>query len=132
MTDEQSQRASLLDKIDLVLNANSRWLWVLFGGAFLLKLVYIIQSAGDLRVTVPIMDSEYYYNMAVQIAAGHVVRPDAFFMGPLYPYVLAIIFSVFGKSIFIIRLIQSAAGALTVVLVYLLGKHRALRRADLF
>jgi tetratricopeptide (TPR) repeat protein len=122
MTDEESKTTSRLDRLDSMLSANSRWLVALFVGSFLLKLIYVVQSADALRVTVPIMDSEYYYNMASDILDGRVIRDDAFFMGPLYPYVLAVLLGVFGKSIAIVRVVQILAGALTVVLTYLVGK----------
>lgn len=123
MSEEQNETTSRIARIETVLTADSRWLWLLFACAFVVKLLYVIQSAGDLRVTVPIMDSEYYYNMAIDIMTGRVVRPEAFFMGPLYPYTLAIVFSVFGKSILAARLVQMIGGAVAVVLVYLIGKQ---------
>ncbi|MDH3380839.1 MAG: tetratricopeptide repeat protein, partial [Gammaproteobacteria bacterium] len=118
-----SSAASFLQKLDLALTANSRWLPVLFISSFLLKLVYVIQSSEALYVTVPIMDSEYYYNMAMDILKGEYIRGDAFFMGPLYPYVLALVFGVFGKSIMILRIIQILGGSLVVVLTYVMGRR---------
>jgi tetratricopeptide (TPR) repeat protein len=123
MTTGESEKAPVLDRLDKALVANSRWLAVLFAGSFVLKLLYVIQSADALRVTVPIMDSEYYYNMAIDILDGKVIRDEAFFMGPLYPYVLALIFGVLGKSITIVRIVQILGGSLTVLMTYLLGKQ---------
>jgi len=122
MANEEPRYISLLDRLDSALSRNSRWLIALFVGSFLLKLIYVVQSAESLRVTVPIMDSEYYYNMAVDILDGRIIRDDAFFMGPLYPYVLAILMGVFGKSILVVRVVQVLGGALTVLLTYLVGK----------
>jgi tetratricopeptide (TPR) repeat protein len=123
MADDQTRYNSILDRLDSALNRNPRWLVALFVGAFLLKLIYLVQSADALRVTVPIMDSEYYYNMAVDILDGQIIRSEPFFMGPLYPYVLAILLGVFGKSIAVVRVIQILGGALTVLLTYLLGRR---------
>jgi tetratricopeptide (TPR) repeat protein len=123
MTDTQSDKTPLLDRIDSALNSNSRWLTALIVGPFLLKLIYVIQSADALHVIVPIMDSEYYHDMALDILDGRVIRDEAFFMGPLYPYVLSILFSVFGKSIMIVRIVQILVGSLTVLITYLLGKR---------
>lgn len=122
MTTGKLSLASYLERLDRALTSSNRWLAVLFAAAFILKLIYVIQSAGALVVTVPIMDSEYYYRMAEDILGGHFVRADAFFMGPLYPYYLAIVFGVFGKSIMIARVIQVLGGSLTVLLTYLVGK----------
>ena len=116
-------KPSILDRLDASLTSNSRWVIALFVGTFFLKLVYVIQSSGALRVTVPIMDSEYYYNMAVDILEGGYIRNEAFFMGPLYPYFLALVFGIFGKSIAIVRVLQVLGGSVTVVLTYLIGKR---------
>ena len=123
MTNEESRKTSFLDRLDSALTGNSRWLVALFVGSFLLKLIYVVQSADALRVTVPIMDSEYYYNMATDILGGRIIRSEAFFMGPLYPYVLAVLFGIFGKSIAIVRIIQVLGGAIAVLLTYLVGRN---------
>ena len=122
MTNDESEKASLLDRLDSALASNSRWLIALFVGSFLLNLIYVVQRADALRVTVPIMDSEYYYNMATDILGGRIIRNEAFFMGPLYPYVLAVLFGIFGKSIAIVRIIQILGGAVVVLLTYLVGR----------
>jgi tetratricopeptide (TPR) repeat protein len=114
---------ALLDRIDSALTANPRWLIGLVAASLALKLMYVSQSANALRVTVPIMDSEYYYKMAVEVSRGQFVRNDAFFMGPLYPYVLAAIFRLFGESIMAARIVQAIGGSLVVLLTYLVGKR---------
>ena len=123
MNDSAPQKLSPLDRFDRMLDSSRKWLYVLFAAAFLIKLVYVIQSSGGLHVTVPIMDSKYYDKEAQDIARGHFVRKDAFFMGPLYPYVLAAIYSIFGRDFMIVRIVQILGGSLTVVLTYLIGKR---------
>jgi tetratricopeptide (TPR) repeat protein len=112
-----------LDRFDSALAKNTRWMVALVAAALLLKIMYIVQSADALYVRVPIMDSEYYYNMAVDVSRGRLVRDDAYFMGPLYPYVLGAIFGVFGENIMIARIIQAIGGALTVLLTFLVGRR---------
>ncbi|UCH82837.1 MAG: tetratricopeptide repeat protein, partial [Candidatus Latescibacterota bacterium] len=114
---------SLLDRFDRTLLSNRRWLFALFGVSFLLKIIYVIQSSGALHVQVPIMDTKFYDRMAQEIAGGKLIGDDAFFMGPLYSYVLAAIYTVFGRDFMIVRLIQVAGGALVVVLTYLIGER---------
>ncbi len=113
----------VLENLDQKLTANRRWLVVLFAASFVVKLVYVLQSADSLHVTVPIMDSEYYERMADEILAGQLIRDEAFFMGPLYPYFLAVVFGVFGKSIMAVRILQILGGSLTVVLTYVVGRR---------
>src|SRR4029434_6489975 len=87
-----------LDRIDRALTDGSKWPWLLFIFAFALKAVYVLQNNDALFVRVPIMDARYYDGMAQDIARGNLVRGEAFFMGPLYPYFLALVYSVFGRD----------------------------------
>ena len=74
---------SLLKKIDEALLQHKRWVYLLFAVAFMLKLVFILQSRDSIQITVPILDAMYYDDMAQDIARGHVIRKEAFFLGPL-------------------------------------------------
>ena len=123
MSEAKRKNDTYLSSIDDALDGQRRWVFVLFIGTFLLKLLYIVQSSQSLHAAVPIMDSAYYDRMAVDIGAGNVIRPEAFFMGPLYSYVLAIIYGIFGKSYLIARIIQVFGGTVTVLLTYLLGRR---------
>ncbi|MFQ5512249.1 MAG: tetratricopeptide repeat protein [Candidatus Krumholzibacteriia bacterium] len=112
-----------LDALDGRLTADRRWLVAVFVASFLLKFIYVLQSANSLHVTVPIMDSEYYVRTAGEILGGKIVRDEAFYMGPLYPYFLSVIFGIFGKSIMAVRILQIIGGSLTVVLTCLVGRR---------
>lgn len=108
---------------DRVLAGGRRWPLILFLAAFVLKAAYVFHTAAALHVLVPIMDARYYDQMAQDIARGHVVRHEAFFMGPLYPYFLALVYSVVGRDFLVVRLLQAAGGALTVVFVFFIGRR---------
>ncbi len=123
MNPVQERVSTFLDNLDHKLTANRRWLLALLAVSFLLKLLYVLQSADSLHVTVPIMDSEYYEGMAQEILDGRLIRDEAFFMGPLYPYFLAVVFGVFGKSIMAARILQIFGGSITVVLTYLIASR---------
>ncbi|HEX5131029.1 MAG TPA: tetratricopeptide repeat protein [Candidatus Krumholzibacteria bacterium] len=112
-----------LQRADRALACGLRWPLLLLLAVFVLKAVYVVQSADALHVRVPIMDSRYYDEMAQDLARGHLVRHEAFFMGPLYPYLLALVYSVFGRDFMVVRLLQALGGALTVVLVFLIGRR---------
>jgi len=112
-----------LDAVDAALRRDGRWIVALFAFAFVLKLAFILQSLGSLQIKVPILDARFYDEMARDIAAGHIIRREAFFMGPLYPYFMAFVYGVFGKSLLVKGLIQIAGGSLTVVLTYLIGSR---------
>lgn len=114
---------SFLQRIDRSVATGRRWPIILFCIALALKAVYVVQSSGSLNIRVPIADSHYYDVMARDIASGHILRHDAFFMGPLYPYVLALIYAIFGRHFMLVRLLQAAGGAATVVLLFLIGRR---------
>jgi len=122
MKEKYQKFEALLDEIDRRLVSNHKWIYVLFGACFFLKLLYVLQSADSIQVTVPILDSEYYDTTAKEIAAGHFLRKDAFFMGPLYSYFLGFIYSIFGRNFMLVRAIQILGGSFTVVLTYFIGK----------
>jgi len=112
-----------LARIDGALADGWRWPLVILVVAFILKLVYVWQSRDALYIQVPIMDARDYDQMAQQIAAGNVMRHQAFFMGPLYPYFLGLIYSLFGRDFTLVRIIQAAGGATTVMLAFLIGRR---------
>jgi tetratricopeptide (TPR) repeat protein len=112
-----------LAALDEALESNKKWLVVLAAFAFAVKVVYVFQSAQSLQIRVPIMDALHYDRTAREILAGHILRPEAFFMGPLYSYFLAAVYGIFGRDFTTVRIIQSFGGSLTVVLTYFLGRR---------
>ena len=112
-----------LARADRALSCGLRWPLILLIIVFVLKAVYVVQSADALHVRVPIMDSRYYDEMAQDIAQGNVVRREAFFMGPLYPYLLAFVYKVVGRDFMVVRLLQVLGGALTVTLTFAIGRR---------
>ena len=114
---------SLLARLDETLARGPRWPLVILAVAFLLKLVFVLESRDALYIRVPIMDARDYDQMAQQIAAGKLLRHQAFFMGPLYPYFLGLVYSLFGRDFTLVRVIQALGGATTVMLTFLIGRR---------
>jgi tetratricopeptide (TPR) repeat protein len=112
-----------LTRLDHALSHGKRWPIVILVVAFLLKLAFVLQSRDALYIKVPIMDARDYDQMAQQIAAGNLLRHQAFFMGPLYPYFLGLIYSLFGRDFTLVRIIQAAGGATTVMFAFLIGRR---------
>ncbi|MBU0754523.1 MAG: glycosyltransferase family 39 protein, partial [Planctomycetes bacterium] len=69
-----------------------------------------------------LIDSEFYDLWAKKLAAGHWMGEEAFFMGPLYPYLLGLLYKLLGPDFLWVRLVQVFLGSLTCLGVYLLGK----------
>jgi 4-amino-4-deoxy-L-arabinose transferase-like glycosyltransferase len=70
-----------------------------------------------------VVDPEYYDAWARQIAAGDWLGDRAFYMDPLYPYVLAGLYRVVGRDLLLARLLNVAFSAGTCLLVARLGRQ---------
>jgi len=71
----------------------------------------------------PIMDAKYHDQWAQAIRHGQPFHQGPYFRAPLYPYFLALIYSLFGHSYLAPRILQFLIGSLSVVLIYFLGKR---------
>jgi hypothetical protein len=100
----------------------------LFLAAMGVAVLYISQYARSPFFWVPQLDGLYHDLAARDILAGN-VKPEPFFRAPLYYYFLAGIYAAFGRSFWAVRLVQSAIGALSVVLLYRLGLRAGVRPA---
>jgi len=93
---------------------------------FALRVVFALAMEAHPPHQVPILDSAFHVDWAHATAAGREYPPLAgrpFFRAPLYPWFLAAIFYLFGDGLFVPRLIQCALGAITIGLVYLVGRR---------
>jgi 4-amino-4-deoxy-L-arabinose transferase-like glycosyltransferase len=71
-----------------------------------------------------IIDSKKYDDWAMFIANGNWLGGNnAFYMDPLYPYQLAVQYSIFGHNLLIVRLVQAAFGVATCYLVAVIGRR---------
>jgi 4-amino-4-deoxy-L-arabinose transferase-like glycosyltransferase len=72
-----------------------------------------------------VVDPEYYDAWARRIAAGDWLGSGAFYMDPLYPYVLGALYRVLGRDLLAARLLNVALATATCGLVALLGRRIA-------
>jgi 4-amino-4-deoxy-L-arabinose transferase-like glycosyltransferase len=85
---------------------------------------------------VPIVDESGYVSWAQELLEGGFVSDKVFYQDPLYPYFLAVLFKLFGKSFLVVRLLQVAMGTCAVALVFraartLLGNGLAVLAASI-
>jgi tetratricopeptide (TPR) repeat protein len=110
------------------LSPTSNWLKFLlpisiFVLAFLVRFIYLIQIKSSLPFFyAPIMDELYHDTLAQQIASGQWIGTEPFFRAPLYIYLLAFIYEIFGHSYFLPRLFQILIGSLSCVLIFFIAK----------
>ncbi len=96
---------------------------VVFGVAYLLRLAYLSQIARSPLFDFLQLDSLYYHDWAATIAKGDWLGKEVFEQSPLYPYLLAGYLIIFGHDLWLLRLLQIGAGALTCALTFALGRR---------
>jgi len=106
-------------------NSSSRWhlaLLIVFFGALALRLIHFSQSADNPLLYMPVLDETYYIDLGKTVSEGYWLGEErAFFMDPLYGYLLGTIFYLFGDNLTTVRLLQIVLDSLNVVLIYFIG-----------
>jgi 4-amino-4-deoxy-L-arabinose transferase-like glycosyltransferase len=108
-----------------------RDLGLVTGVSLLVRLGYfLLNSRGNPAFDYLIMDSMHIDRWAKAIAAGD-AGAGVYFRGPLYPYLLALIYKASNSSVAAAVLVNHVAGALTCGLVYLLARQYVARAVAL-
>lgn len=107
--------------------AERKWNWIACLGiailAFLLRLLYVFEIRTIGFFDIPLSDALVYDQRARGIVAGDWLGPADFIHAPLYPYVLALVRMFSFDSLLAPRIVQSALGAGTCVLVMLFTRR---------
>jgi tetratricopeptide (TPR) repeat protein len=95
------------------------------------RALYVWQIAHAPFYDLRLGDAEAYHAWARRIADGDWLGQAVFYQAPLYPYLLAVVYRLFGDSVTVVRMAQALVGASTCVLVAaagisLFGKRGAL------
>ncbi|MCK6444785.1 MAG: glycosyltransferase family 39 protein [Planctomycetes bacterium] len=99
------------------------WLAAIVGLALVVRVVYVLQMRSSPLFDAPQMDAKYHVDWALAFARGEDFQPGPFFRAPLYPWFLGGCFELFGPNLLVPRLVQAAFGALTVALVWAIGRR---------
>ena len=89
---------------------------LLFSAA--VRMFFFFQLRGTDLAAVPLLDSEAYHEWALRLVAGDWGWNETYWMGPLYPHFLALIYLGFGSSGQAALLIQLGMSLLNVWLVF--------------
>jgi len=101
--------------------------------ALTLRLVYLHEIQDHPLFRTLMGDPAIYFAQARDITQGKLVPNHAYFhSSPMYPFFLALVVKLGGVGLHTIRVVQSAAGTLSVLLVFLLGRLTVGTRAGLF
>jgi tetratricopeptide (TPR) repeat protein len=91
--------------------------------AFALRAAYVWQIRSSPLFDTLVGDAKRYDAWAQQIAAGDWIGRDVFYQAPLYPYFLGVWYSLAGRDLFAVRLVQCAIGAVSCVLIGLASRR---------
>lgn len=101
------------------------------GLAFFLRLLHVLQTFDVPTVVQLLGDARGYFDWAVRISDGEWYGTETFYQAPLYPYFLAVLISLFGPSITLIRVVQMILGVVGVALIGLAGRKLFSERVGL-
>ena len=94
---------------------------LIWGAAFALRLLYIVQSQHSPFYDFPLVDAKTYTQAAAAMALGH-FGDQPFWQPPLYPHFLGALYALFEPSFTLPRLVQAALGATLCLLIFRLGR----------
>ncbi len=104
---------------------------VIFAIAFAVRLVHVLQLRSAPFFSVLMGDSRGYDEWAQRIAGGDWFGHDVFYQAPLYPYFLGVIYAAAGRNLLLVRVIQTAIGSASCVLLALAGRRLFSTRAGI-
>lgn len=100
-----------------------RWLLLILVIAFIVRIGFLTEVSSSPFATPRLFDQANYIEWAEGITKGQWEGMDKpYWQGPLYPYALAFLFSLFGKSILAIRFMQLILGLAIVAGVFFLTR----------
>jgi Flp pilus assembly protein TadD len=91
--------------------------------ALALRAIYLFELRDTAFFSILIGDSLQFDMLARRILSGDWTGSDVFYQAQLYPYLLALAYSVFGHDPFIVRVLQSILGAASCVLLAVAGRR---------
>lgn len=96
---------------------------VVFFAAFCVRMVYLEQIKSNPFFMPRSLDPWFYHAWATDIISGNWLGKSVFQGMPLYAYFLAGIYAVAGVSVYAAYFVQVVIGALSCVLIFLLGRR---------
>jgi 4-amino-4-deoxy-L-arabinose transferase-like glycosyltransferase len=107
-------------------------LFAILGAALLLRILHWLAVRNEPFFAQLAMDSQEYDRWAREIAAGNWAGSGVFFQAPLYPYLLAVLYKVFGHILDGVYLFQIVAAVAGIYALYRAGRTLAGEKAGLW
>jgi tetratricopeptide (TPR) repeat protein len=95
------------------------FVWVL---ALVVRVIYLWQLRNAPVFAMLLGDAAAYDTWARRIANGDWLGKGVFYQAPLYPYLLGALYTLFGRSLLVARVVQMAIGATSCVLLVRAGR----------
>jgi tetratricopeptide (TPR) repeat protein len=96
------------------------------------RIAYVMALPGyDPSFARPLLDGQYYLDWARSLVAGGAGPGGAFYLAPLYPYLLAGFIRLFGENLTLLYLLQNATTVLVAALLAVTARRLAGDRAAL-
>lgn len=97
--------------------------------AIALRLAHVVSLRHTPWFDQLVVDPAYYDAWAQRLAAGHWFGDRPFYMDPLYPYVLGVLYAACGRSLLVARLFNVALSGVACGLMATIGRRLAGQRA---
>ena len=82
-------------------------LLIIFLVALALRLLYLWDVSDQVFFRQLVVDQESYDLWATRIAGGDWIGDQPFYQDPLYPYLLALVYAVFGRNFLVVYVLQA-------------------------
>lgn len=105
----------------------------LFLFALFLRVIYLweIKSASDPIFTLLVGDAECFDVWAQGLWKGDWVGTEIFYQAPLYPYFLGVLYTLFGRNLLAVKIVQVLIGSFSCMLLAVAGGRFFSRRTGL-
>jgi tetratricopeptide (TPR) repeat protein len=108
------------------LEAIARHTWILpaaLAVGLVLRIAHLVWLRGSPFFSSLLLDARHYDNWAQRIVAGAWIDRAAFWVDPLYAYILAAIYGIGGHDLLLPRLVNIACGIATAAIVWLIAER---------
>lgn len=122
MKKRKAKKAARRSKADRSAKPWVKHLVIILTAGILVRLIYNASLTDSIFLGNYILDSLHFHTWATKILAGR-TADVVFFRAPLYPYLVALVYKMFGVSPWSVIVFQNLLGLLTGIVSYLFAKR---------
>jgi len=118
----KQSRSAIASKHDTTRESDLFWIAAILVIAFVLRLFYLVQIESNPLFYHLAGDGRTYDEWAQRIVAGDWLGKGVFYQTPLYPYFLGVVQWLFGRNLWLIRIVQICLGSLACAFIFPIGQ----------